>query len=202
LHIHTRRYSPCAELLNPDCLPELLQRRRLEGAVLTEHDVLWSAAELAALNVIHAGVRIYRGMEVSSCNGHFVVIGLTDTAGIRPGITIHALVERAAAQQAAVICVHPYRSYQNTLKPLPMEALPAGIHAVEVVSSVTRGNDSQKARALATRLGLRMVGGSDAHAPHQVGCAWTIFEEMPADEQHLAALIRSGRCRAGASAPP
>ena len=77
LHVHTRRYSPCAEALDPDHLPERLESLGLDGLVITEHDHLWSTEDIEYLNRRMRHGRIYRGVEVSSRNGHFIVIGKT-----------------------------------------------------------------------------------------------------------------------------
>lgn len=197
LHVHTRRYSPCAELLDPTRLAQALRRQGLHGAVLTEHDQVWPEEELAALNRRSGRVRLYRGVEVSSRNGHFVVIGLQNLEGIQPGIGIAELIAKAVGQNAAVICVHPHLSYAQTREPLNLEDLPRGIHAVEVVSTLTRQAHSTNARRMAERAGWSMVGGSDAHSLPQVGQSFTQFPELPRNERHLAEMIRAGRCMPG-----
>jgi hypothetical protein len=194
LHVHTRRHSPCAEALDPDHLPERLESLGLDGLVITEHDHLWSAEDIEYLNRRMRHGRIYRGVEVSSRNGHFIVIGLQQLDGIAPGIGIDVLVRQAKAQQAAVIWAHPQLCYTNTPAPCTLQTLPQGIHAVEVISSVTSGGYIQKAKQMADRMGWAQVGGSDAHNIHQVGFAVTLFKRLPADEKELAEAILKGWC--------
>ena len=195
LHIHTRCYSPCAEALDPDRLPEIMRHKRLDGVVITEHDQLWPAAEIAALNRRLKLGRIYRGVEVSSCNGHFIVIGLDDMGGIRPGIGIKDLIQAANKQNAAVIWAHPFLNYGNVPEPLSLVKMPQGIHALEAVSGVTQGENTAKALAFSLQRGWVAVGGSDAHVPGQVGCVYTRFPRLPKNEKTLAAAIRSGKCK-------
>lgn len=45
---------------------------------------------------------------------------------------------------------------------------------------------------LAARLGLPFTGGSDAHAPEEVGSCFTEFEECPTHD-NLVRLLREGR---------
>jgi len=196
VHVHTRRYSPCAECLDPEDLAFAMHRSSLDGLVIAEHDHLWPAEDIARLNAGLKRKRIYRGVEVSSRNGHFIVIGLDSLDGIRPGIGIEALIHTINARQAAIIWAHPYLQYGNIALPLESTEMPRGLHAVEAASSVTQGKESAATRALARRMGWATVGGSDAHVPGQVGCAYTLLADLPVDEKHLAAAIRKGRCAA------
>jgi predicted metal-dependent phosphoesterase TrpH len=196
LHVHTRRYSPCAESLDPQDLAIAMHRSRLDGLVIAEHDHLWPVDDIARLNAGLKRKRIYRGVEVSSRNGHFLVIGLEELNGIRPGIGIQDLIGAIDGQQAAIIWAHPYLHYGNIATPLEGLEMPSGLHAVEAASGVTHGKESAATRTLARRMGWAMVGGSDAHFPGQVGCAYTLLADLPADEKHLAAAIRNGRCAA------
>ena len=52
LHLHTRRYSPCAELVPPEEIASSARRAGLSGVVLTDHDVLWSIEETKELREI------------------------------------------------------------------------------------------------------------------------------------------------------
>ncbi len=197
LHVHTRRYSACAEGLNPEQLPERMARSGIDGVVIAEHDHLWSAEEIDRLNRRLKKGRIFRGVEVSSCNGHFVVIGLQTMDGISPGIGISALVELVRQQEAAIIWAHPQLCYSNTPAPCSSTELPRDIDAVEVFSGVTEGLHASQARAMARRNGWSQVAGSDAHILEHVGSVVTLFEYLPKDEMQLARAIRKGRC-----APP
>lgn len=197
LHVHTRCYSPCAEGLDPLQLIGCLAPSRLQGMVITEHDHLWPSTEIADLNRLAAHGRIYRGIEVSSCNGHFIIIGLDRLPPPPVGISIVDLMDYLRPTDAAIIWAHPYLNYGSTPGALSADRMPQGINAVEVASSVTVGEDCRQAQTLAISRGWAAVGGSDAHTIGQVGCAYTLFNELPSDEKALALAIRQGRCRAG-----
>jgi len=196
LHVHTRRYSPCAEALDPEHLCHALEKAGLDGLVIAEHDHLWPAEDIALLNRRLKNKRIYRGVEVSSSNGHFIVIGLNDLDGIMPGISIENLIPLINFHEAAIIWAHPHLCYGSIPAPLKGSRMPPGLHAVEVASGVTAGRDTAATRAMARRMGWASVGGSDAHIPGQVGCAYTLLNDLPENEVHLAAAIRSGQCAA------
>ena len=196
LHVHTRRYSPCAELLDPEQLPKVMVERGLHGVVITEHDVLWSPEEITALSRDLKGSFIFRGVEISSCNGHFIVIGLDGLEDLGPGVSAQRISRVAKEQGAAVIWAHPQLKYRQMVKPLKLCDIPSGIDAVEVVSTATCGELSEAARAYARDLACGMVGGSDAHILDHVGKAFTVFDRMPVDEKELAAAISNGCYRA------
>lgn len=195
LHVHTRRYSPCAECLDPAQLLQHLSPTGLQGLVITEHDHLWSGDEISELNNTLPYGRIYRGVEVSSRNGHFLVIGLKQRDLPKRGIPIDALLRHIHGKDTAIIWAHPYLNYGSLAEPLSGDEMPGRIDAVEVASSVTLGENHQKAMQMAKDRGWTAVAGSDAHALGQVGFAHTLFQELPEDETALAAAIREGRCR-------
>lgn len=196
LHVHTRRFSPCAESLDPLLLPQVMSRRGLHGVVITEHDHLWPPLEIAELNRSCVGKRIYAGVEISSRHGHFLVIGLDHLDNLPPGVSAHRIVREAKSQGAAVIWAHPLLKYSQIRNPIKLYNTPGGIDAIEVASTVTFGTQTDELRDHAGQKGIAMVGGSDAHSLAQVGQAFTLFAHMPADEKELAAAIRSGRCKA------
>lgn len=191
LHVHTRRYSPCAETLVPELIREQIRERHIHGVVITEHDKLWTKKEIRLLNEGLEGIRIYRGVEVSTAEGHFVVIGLEDLDGIRPGIAIEALIEKAAKWDAAIILAHHHLNNYNGHNKTSVLSMPQGIHAIEVASTSTFGRNQQQAISYAARKDWAEVAGSDAHAIECVGEFYTGFLELPADEAELARAIRT-----------
>lgn len=196
LHVHTSRYSPCAETIDPEDLGLVMEKAGLDGLVITEHDHLWPAEEIARLNRSLKNRHIYRGVEVSSSNGHFIVIGLDEMDGIAPGISLDKLMPVIHSHDAAIIWAHPFLRYGSIPEPLNGFRMPPGLDAVEAASGVTNGKDSAATLAMARRMGWAIVGGSDAHIPGQVGCAYTLLADLPEDEKKLAAAIRKGCCTA------
>jgi predicted metal-dependent phosphoesterase TrpH len=162
----------------PEALPGAIRGRGLSGVVIAEHDAMWSAEEMAALtSALGPDRRIYSGIEVTSAGGHIVAIGLRGEKGLEKGMAVAELALLAARDGAALILAHPHRD-----RPGPYDVVPAGLHAIEVCSSSTRGAMAGRALALAESHGLHRVAGSDAHAPHAVGSCYTL-------------MIRAGRGR-------
>lgn len=193
LHVHTRRYSQCAELLNPDHLLKKMKHIRLHGVVIAEHDSLWEQSDIRALNNGQPDLRIYRGVEISSSNGHFVVIGLDNLNGIYPRMPVQEIVYKAHNEGAVVILAHHHISDSRTKLAMNPMDMPDGIHAIEVMSTATKGKQQLEAMQYAYQRHWNPVAGSDAHAMENVGAAFTAFEELPIDEKALAAAIKSGK---------
>jgi predicted metal-dependent phosphoesterase TrpH len=194
LHVHTKRYSPCAELLNPDKLAMQARKRGLHGVVITEHDQLWTLEDLQELQVKATDIRFYRGVEVSSASGHFVVIGLNNLDGITRGISVEALTKIVKSQKATLILVHHHLVYSNIAAPIAAENMPQEIDAIEVASTITFGQNQRDAEKIAKKRGWTAVAGSDAHNIERLGATYTSFQSLPKNEKQLAQAIKSGAC--------
>jgi len=190
LHVHTSRGSPCAELHNPFTIPETMEETDLQGIVVTEHNMMWSLEEIKSLNSGLKNRKIYRGMEVSSGNFHFIIIGIEKTEDIYAGIHLLTLIDIVNAQGGVVILAHPYSGIPRNEAIL----IPSGVSAIEIMSTVTRQEDSIRALELCHQNNLISVAGSDAHCAKKVGQYYTLFPYLPDNEKELAAMICSGEC--------
>lgn len=190
LHVHTAFGSACAELHDPESIPEAMEAIGLHGVVITEHNTQWPEDLIDALNRrLPEGRRIYSGMELSTSRCHVVVIGLNASHGFHPGMTPESLCRMAEAGGAATILVHPYQT-SNGFDP-DTERLP-GYHGVEVASTMTRGEFRIRTLALCKAVNAAPVAGSDAHCSTNLGKAFTCFPHLPENETELALMIRKG----------
>ncbi len=195
LHVHTRRYSQCAESLDPHMLVQTARNHGLDGVVLCEHDVLWTQAEVDDLILLtKSEVLVYRGVEVTCLEGHFVVIGISDMSGIIKGMPLAKLVEVVENAQGIVVWAHPFRSGLQSQKPA-VPKIVSLVHAVEVFGSSTSDLEEAFAKKTCLDHGKVMVAGSDAHFAENVGRVFTAFDVLPCSETSLAAAIKNGDCR-------
>ena len=195
LHVHTGRYSRCAEFVDPYQIEEYALRAGLAGVVLTEHDVFWQDEEIEILRKRSRILRFFRGIEVTARGCHLVVIGLTEAALLAKGMSMEEVVEIASAQDAAVILAHPYRDADPSVLPVELA------DAIEVASTSFTTREAAAARELARTVRKPEVASSDGHALSRIGWAWTEFARMPADEKELARMIRTGSGRPVAPNP-
>lgn len=196
LHVH--RDALCSNGGPPKAteVAGLMERRGLAGLVVTAHDALPDRVEIDAVNRgLPRGMRIYSGVEVGTSEGHCLVVGLPSLEGISSGLSTWELVKRADQHRAAVILVHPLQPTPLTPRPVAISDMAPGIHAVEIMSTVTRSTQELEARLFAHERGWIMVAGSDALSPLSVGAAFCTLPRLPADEADLASLIRAGTLR-------
>lgn len=189
LHCHTQPLSTCSSL----SVAELIARARrcgLDGICLTEHDRLWPAAAIARLRAEH-GFLVLRGMEVTTELGHALVFGLDEPP---PGMFLAASLRAAVTRAGGVmVLAHPARAGQ----PRPTaSALTHLFDAVEAINGSDGPAQNGAAAALARLCGHPGTGGSDCHAPHEVGRAATRFHMPVRDEADLVAALGAGRYEA------
>lgn len=197
LHVHTRRYSPCAELLDPLELPGTMRQVGLDGVVIAEHDHLWSIEERLELQQLldqfgEPPLRVYAGVELSTAEGHLVALGVEALTNIRRGAPALEVTRQVHHMGGVVILAHPYRTHtpEERQPPYPVELLDE-LDAAEVCGHSTPAWQRQAAAHLARAHGLAPVAASDAHALETLGKVYTKFPFLPADEGALAqALIQ------------
>ncbi len=99
LHLHTSRHSPDSQM---DAVTMLLRARQLglDGLVITEHDWLWTEAELETLRALAPGLVVLAGIEVSAREGHFLVYGVTNPFALPRGVLAYANCARRCISRA------------------------------------------------------------------------------------------------------
>ena len=186
LHVHTGRYSQCAECVNPYEVSARARNVGLTGLVLTDHDVFWQDEEIDMLRAASPNVLVYRGIEVTAKGCHLVVIGVKEAERLSRGITVEEAAEIVDDLGGTIILAHPFRDCDPSMLPIHL------VDAIEIGSTSFSATDTVKARNLARHYGKPAVAGSDAHALSRIGWAWTEFPFPPANEVELAEAIRFG----------
>lgn len=176
----------------------------VDGVCLTEHDAFWSAAEASELSRRH-GFLVLPGCELNTDTGHVLVFGLEE---YQFGLHKPDYLRRVAAREGAVIvAAHPYRRRflaergqepEARAEMLDRATADSFFRICDAIESVNgRGTDLENtfSQELATLLGTRMTGGSDAHRPEQLGTAATRFDRRIGDLDGLIRELRAGRFR-------
>jgi predicted metal-dependent phosphoesterase TrpH len=189
LHCHTRVYSGCS-ILTPATLVDAARAAGLDGVCITEHDALWPADEIDRV-VREPGFVVLRGVEVSTDVGHVLAYGLPRY--YRELTVMPRLQEAARREGALLFLAHPDRRH----KPLPNGMGLADIFdSLEVMNGTQSAPQNSLAAHQAASLRLPGIGGSDAHAPSEVGTCATLFERDVRTERELLTELRAGRYRA------
>ena len=188
LHVHTARYSDCAETLDPEKIEAWVKQSSLGGVVLTEHDTMWHLKSFFDLQHSCPEIVFYNGMEVTAGNGHhFVVIGLETAEPVYKLMPASDLIALAHENEGVVILAHPFRNGLPDLK------IVRQVDAIEIGSTSLGRLESKLAEILARELGIPAVACSDAHSLEKIGWAYTAFPQVPGNVGHLCEMIREGR---------
>jgi predicted metal-dependent phosphoesterase TrpH len=177
--------------MSPRELIDAARAAGLNGVVITEHDHLWSEAEIRELQREAGDLLVLAGVEVSAIEGHFLVYGLPDMDEVYSGITLDRLLGVTRRVGAAVVAAHPYRWEQD------FDSISAqfghGLDAVELVSNNVSSPMRRRIEALLGRHPFGATGSSDAHQPAVVGCYFTELPKPIASMSDFVAMIKS-RC--------
>jgi predicted metal-dependent phosphoesterase TrpH len=139
------------------------------------------------------------GTEVSTAQGHLLVIGTTTT--LPAGRDLLETVALARSRGALLILPHPYHLWRHGAARRVKASIEA-VDAIEVFNSrFLVGMANRKAARIARRFGKAAVGGSDAHNARYVGFGLTYI----AAERNVPAIleaIRRGETIAGGRMTP
>jgi predicted metal-dependent phosphoesterase TrpH len=191
LHVHSllsedNRAEP------EECILRAIERG-LHGIAFTEHYTYGASAPLEPLIARYRErILVVRAVEFSVAEGHCLVFGADTDALCLQYAPVQELIDAVNRVGGAVVPSHPYRAGSgigDLILTLP------GLAAVEGHNGCNHRSFNQRAIEGAQRRQLPCTGGSDAHAPEEVGSCYTVFPE-PVSAGNLAALIRAGRCEA------
>ena len=184
LHVHTLHSGDSDA--EPEEMVEAAIVRGLDGIAFTEHYSYGASAYADQLRERYAGrIGIYRGVEVSALEGHVLVFGLDTDRLSLGGAPVEELLRAIRAHNAVAIPSHPYRR-GSSLESLVMEL--EGITALEGFNGCNLHSMNTSAIEAAALLGLPFTGGSDAHAPREVGSCYTEFEREVSEDSLIASL--------------
>lgn len=188
LHAHTRffhgfrRLGDLYDPLGVRLLTAMASRRDLDAVALTNHDYYTDFDMRES-----SGVVTVPGIEVSSTDGHVVVVGPNPPYETEPGVlTPREVVDLAHDRGCAAIIAHPYRDSTVREADAPFDA-------IEINGKHPR--TWEYVRELAETHDLPLVGGSDAHYPIEVGRAYTLVDANRPTPESVVEAIRDGRVR-------
>ncbi|HJJ99294.1 MAG TPA: PHP domain-containing protein [Methanocorpusculum sp.] len=161
----------------------------LDAVAITDHDTM--EGSICALAAQNPGVLVIPGIEVSTKQGHLLVLGTTQM--FAPKQDVLTTIAEAKALGAVTIAPHPFHYWRHGVGLRCKEALLAA-DAIEALNSrYIIGTANQKAAKMAKKYGRPATAGSDAHNCKFVGFSVTNIE---ARERSVAAIldaIRAGR---------
>jgi predicted metal-dependent phosphoesterase TrpH len=206
LHVHTNLSSD-SRVAAEQYLEAIAKNATPLGALcFTEHrlfpvddEIDRTYAELSQ----HYGVHIFKGVEADTNLGHLLIFGITREFRRRFNLDSRLLraehvIEVVHGEGGIAIPAHPFRDsgYGMRLDDLLAKLGPA-LSAIEAVNGQNSADQNAEAIAMAEKLGLTPLGGSDAHfstANWFLTCATELDREVGTVEE-LCVELRAGRAR-------
>jgi predicted metal-dependent phosphoesterase TrpH len=191
LHVHSNYSSD--SIITPKEVVLYAKKRGLNAVAVTDHNQVEGARKIAG----ETDFLIIPGTEISSLDGH--IVGLNVQEVIPKGLNADETVDRIHQQGGVAIACHPFVFFKGCVG----KHVTKKFDAVETknASSFPYKSASRKADALADRLGLPKVAGTDAHIGQAIGWAYTMVEAEPDAEAILKAIV-AGRCQPFGEALP
>ena len=194
LHVHSN-YSKDGESSIEEIL-RAAEEAGLDAIAITDHDSVEGAKRALTLP---STVLVIPGIEVSTKQGHLLVLGVTEI--IPAGLDVIVTVNIARRMGALLILPHPYHIWRHGVARRKKSGMMV-VDAVEVFNSrYIVGSANNKAARIAKRLGKPCVGGSDAHNAKFVGFGRTYVDA----EKNIPAIldaIRAGKVSCGGKKTP
>jgi predicted metal-dependent phosphoesterase TrpH len=190
LHMHTLRYSPDSQM-DPFTLVRQARRVGLDGVVITEHDWLWTEAELEELRAAAPGLIVLAGIEVTAQEGHFLVYGVKNPYALPKGIRVADLCREMHHQGGAVVAAHPFR-WGQPFDEILRDQQP-DLDGMELLSNNMDPTCREKAARVFRELSLAGLGCSDAHHEEVLGVCYTEFGADIRNVHDLVDAIRKRR---------
>jgi len=190
LHVHSK-YSTDNNAEPEETIVRAIELG-LHGIVFTEHYYYEASEPVEALkHKYRDSIMIFRGVEFSTAEGHCLIFGAdTDKMGIKYA-PLADVVRFVSTAGGVVIPSHPYRP-GTSLGDLVRSV--NGIAGLEGCNGANMHAYNVKAIEAAKQRKLPYTGGSDAHAPGEVGSCYTEFDEAVTYENFID-LLRAGNYR-------
>jgi hypothetical protein len=163
-------------------LGAVAKRRGLDAVAVTNHD-FYEPRDDGPFDV-----QLLPGIEISTTRGHVTVVGPAPPRRTTAGeLTPEEAVALAHDRGCAAIVAHPFRNSTVADADAPFDA---------VELNGKRPGDRTGVESIGERLGVPVVGGSDAHFPFEVGHAFTVVEAEELTPDSVVDAIRDGRVEA------
>lgn len=166
----------------------------LYGIAFTEHDSYAASEPAEKLKEKYGDrIKIFRGAEYNSAEGHVLIFGIRDDGfnRIGPLAPVRDIIRVVNEQGGVVVIPHPFREW--SFMRADIETM-IGISALEAYNGHNNRDENARAVREARRLGLPTTGGSDSHAVSEIGSCYTEFFSA-VDYANFLDALRAGKYR-------
>jgi len=193
-HVHSKFSSDCSTELRE--IVEHAKSIGLDGVCITDHNFLVPNVRRQIEALTDRNLLVLCGMEYHTNHGHMLTFGLRANPFHQKYKPIQQVINWVNKHGAAIIPAHPYEEgYTHTLGDYVFSL--RGLVALETQNGAKSRELNDKAEQARQKLGLKGIGGSDAHCAEQVGRRFTIFENKITNMDDLVRELKEGRYHAG-----
>ncbi len=175
----------------PDTVVNAARRKGLDAVCITEHhsyDLSQPFVQISAREKFP----IFRGLEYRAEEGHLLIYGVPAGKGdFPPGLPMQLVLEWVERRGGVGVPAHPYQAgiVGNALGDRVLQL--KGLVAIETLNGSLKPEENQRARKASDLLGVKGLGGSDAHGIQALGNAYTCFPTKIENESQLVAALKS-----------
>ncbi|MDQ1240592.1 MAG: hypothetical protein QG577_2778 [Thermodesulfobacteriota bacterium] len=195
IDLHCHSYYSQDNRLDPRVVIARAIQLGLNGVCFTEHysvDVSWPVEQIDTPE----DFVVLRGVEISTDLGHVLVYGVKDDGwnqwGRNTFLEFHKIAESVHEIGGLCVPAHPFRGWESVGEKIYSMG---NIDAVETHNGVNGPAQNRLAQEAQIKLAMPSIGGSDCHYPHQIGQAYTEFENLVTNVDDLVREIAAARCK-------
>jgi predicted metal-dependent phosphoesterase TrpH len=188
LHVHTNAsHDGASSALE---MAEAAKARGLDGIAITDHDVIMDSLVASSLSE-RTGMIIIPGVEVTTAEGHFVILMPKRVAP--RGIGFMNAARAALADGSVPFIPHPTDPLSHGVGEAVVRGSIALRLPIEVLNASTVTKYNRTAWELADNLSLPKLASSDAHITKAVGDAYTTIDASDRSLEASLEAIRAGK---------
>lgn len=189
MHLHEKTFSHDSFLSMKEIV-EIAKIRGLDAVCITDHDDM-GMKDLVQEYSEELGFPIFVGVEFFSLWGDITAWGIDSIPDHR--IEAQAFIDHVNVSGGFCVSCHPFRNNNRGLEDHLRDV--RGLHGVEVLNGSASMEANRTALRYCRELGLKPIGGSDAHNTVQVAKYVTWLPEKVTVLEDFVAQLRSRETR-------
>ncbi|MHA1763376.1 MAG: PHP domain-containing protein [Promethearchaeota archaeon] len=163
MHVHLSSRSPCSNLSTSQLFHSL--SNKIDDICITDHSILSPLR-----NFHHDDLLIFFGVEITCYEGDLLAYGIKILPQSRK---VEHVIHHMYENGGIAVCAHPYSAWHNAFGD---EVFNHKFDAIEINGRIKK-KENELARKAAKIMNIPLIGGSDAHSPHQLNTYATFFEK-------------------------
>lgn len=189
LHIHENKYSPDSHISIEEIVKEA-KRKGLDGIALTNHESVEIKDEIEELEKKY-NFTIFSGVEYLTTDGDIVAFGIDKLP--EKQMSAQEFIDYVNSFGGTCTSAHPYRTNNRGLK--DKLYVVEGLTAIEGYNGSTTDYHNRLAVEAGKKLGIQVIGSSDAHVVEKVGVYATLLPYEVKNVKELIEALKTNRCQ-------